>query len=75
MCKGLPVGNYYVKEEVNPDGFELSKSITDVTLIRTKRSLYMKHRSKDSCRSTKPMIMTKNQKMELCLKYIIVKTS
>lgn len=35
-AKGLPVGNYYVKEEVNPDGFELSKSITDVTLDQNK---------------------------------------
>lgn len=35
-AKGLPVGNYYVKEEVNPNGFELSKSITDVTLDQNK---------------------------------------
>lgn len=35
-AKGLPVGNYYVKEEVNPDGFELSKSITDVNLDQNK---------------------------------------
>lgn len=35
-AKGLPMGNYYVKEEVNPDGFELSKSITDVTLDQNK---------------------------------------
>lgn len=35
-AKGLPVGNYYVKEEVNPDGYELSKSITDVTLDQNK---------------------------------------
>lgn len=35
-AKGLPVGNYCVKEEVNPDGFELSKSITDVTLDQNK---------------------------------------
>lgn len=35
-AKGLPVGNYYVKEEVNPDGFELSKSITDITLDQNK---------------------------------------